>query len=278
MDAGAGATAIRVPYRHLRDAEMELVSLNGGAPGGDTGPPPPPPKDQPRSRADRTKLVLACMVAAGVQFGWALQLSLLTPYIQVLLVTDRPSVFFPDSGILTTPRLNCQDRGKIHYLARNLANTTQITARLADTAAGFVWIPQYYAKLNCLRPVVMSHTNAGMMIKMYCNNHLGRPVSMIFLYHSPTSHFCHVFTCCSFLNFVQTLGIDHAMASFIWLCGPITGFVVSHPLLFFLPWVIVRIRAMLMCCLPRFNLVLVFGVISAVQSMGGEDHLFWLDA
>jgi len=96
MDAGAGATAIRVPYRHLRDAEMELVSLNDGAPGGDAGPTPPPHKDadpdpdpsgphQPRSRGatDRTKLVLACMVAAGVQFGWALQLSLLTPYIQV---------------------------------------------------------------------------------------------------------------------------------------------------------------------------------------------------
>ena len=96
MDAGAGATAIRVPYRHLRDAEMELVSLNGGAPGGDTGPPPPPHKDvdphpsgphQPRSHGatDRTKLVLACMVAAGVQFGWALQLSLLTPYVQVCM-------------------------------------------------------------------------------------------------------------------------------------------------------------------------------------------------
>lgn len=28
-------------------------------------------------------LVLSCTVAAGVQFGWALQLSLLTPYIQV---------------------------------------------------------------------------------------------------------------------------------------------------------------------------------------------------
>ena len=92
MDAGAGGTAIRVPYRHLRDAEMELVSLNGGAPGGDAGPTLPTPKDadpsgphQPRSRGatDRTKLVLACMVAAGVQFGWALQLSLLTPYIQV---------------------------------------------------------------------------------------------------------------------------------------------------------------------------------------------------
>lgn len=32
-------------------------------------------------------LVLACMIAAGVQFGWALQLSLLTPYIQVPYVT-----------------------------------------------------------------------------------------------------------------------------------------------------------------------------------------------
>jgi hypothetical protein len=28
-------------------------------------------------------------------------------------------------------------------------------------------------------------------------------------------------------GFTQTLGIDHAMASFIWLCGPITGFIVS---------------------------------------------------
>nr|GFC18288.1 sucrose transport protein SUC3 isoform X1 [Tanacetum cinerariifolium] len=27
-------------------------------------------------------LILSCTVAAGVQFGWALQLSLLTPYIQ----------------------------------------------------------------------------------------------------------------------------------------------------------------------------------------------------
>lgn len=29
-------------------------------------------------------LILSCTVAAGVQFGWALQLSLLTPYIQVV--------------------------------------------------------------------------------------------------------------------------------------------------------------------------------------------------
>jgi solute carrier family 45 protein 1/2/4 len=37
----------------------------------------------------------------------------------------------------------------------------------------------------------------------------------------------YVLTYYSFLIFMQTLGIDHAMASFIWLCGPITGFVVQ---------------------------------------------------
>lgn len=30
-------------------------------------------------------LFLACMVAGGVQYGWALQLSLLTPYVQVCM-------------------------------------------------------------------------------------------------------------------------------------------------------------------------------------------------
>jgi hypothetical protein len=80
MDSG-GATAIRLPYRHLRDAEVELVNLNG------TSPHAPnkdqPPQQVPARRISTTRLVLACTVAAGVQFGWALQLSLLTPYIQV---------------------------------------------------------------------------------------------------------------------------------------------------------------------------------------------------
>lgn len=30
------------------------------------------------------RLIFSCMVAGGVQYGWALQLSLLTPYVQVL--------------------------------------------------------------------------------------------------------------------------------------------------------------------------------------------------
>jgi hypothetical protein len=52
-------------------------------------------------------LFLACMVAGGVQYGWALQLSLLTPYVQVriyvccMLVADEHDhasvtlLFFP---------------------------------------------------------------------------------------------------------------------------------------------------------------------------------------
>ncbi|OEL15414.1 Sucrose transport protein SUT4 [Dichanthelium oligosanthes] len=172
MDSGAvggGVTAIRVPYRHLRDAEMELVSLNGSPRAGE-GPPKDPARNGDGAHqagsggTSRTKLVLACTVAAGVQFGWALQLSLLTPYIQASMRRAHPSGH-----------------------------------------------------------VLMSHINAGIVIKAVTTTWI---VDYI-VFSAPTSNFGYVFTCCSFLIFVQTLGIDHAMASFIWLCGPITGFVVQ---------------------------------------------------
>lgn len=34
------------------------------------------------------RLILAGMVAGGVQYGWALQLSLLTPYVQVYIINS----------------------------------------------------------------------------------------------------------------------------------------------------------------------------------------------
>jgi solute carrier family 45 protein 1/2/4 len=86
---------IRVPYRKLKkEIEVEMVSLEVES---SPSPSPPPPRIQsplnPNSNGDFrsqttkhqisfTTLVLSCTVAAGVQFGWALQLSLLTPYIQ----------------------------------------------------------------------------------------------------------------------------------------------------------------------------------------------------
>ncbi|KAG8475659.1 hypothetical protein CXB51_032596 [Gossypium anomalum] len=52
-------------------------------------------------------LVLSCMIAAGVQFGWALQLSLLTPYIQTLGIGHTFSSFIwlcgPITGLVVQP-------------------------------------------------------------------------------------------------------------------------------------------------------------------------------
>lgn len=81
---GGGSVSIRVPYRHINDAEVELVGLSGdpdlnSKPNGESED----PNRDAKPRISTTRLVLSCTVAAGVQFGWALQLSLLTPYIQV---------------------------------------------------------------------------------------------------------------------------------------------------------------------------------------------------
>ncbi|ONK64025.1 uncharacterized protein A4U43_C07F21330 [Asparagus officinalis] len=83
------AVSIRVPYHHLeRGSELELVDIDGR--GESTSIPISSPSyDSPGSKNRREEkgsglrtLVMSCMVGAGVQFGWALQLSLLTPYVQ----------------------------------------------------------------------------------------------------------------------------------------------------------------------------------------------------
>ncbi|EPS58915.1 hypothetical protein M569_15897, partial [Genlisea aurea] len=52
-------------------------------------------------------LILSCTVAAGVQFGWALQLSLLTPYVQTLGIGHAASSFIwlcgPITGLVVQP-------------------------------------------------------------------------------------------------------------------------------------------------------------------------------
>ncbi|XP_073020356.1 sucrose transport protein-like isoform X1 [Primulina eburnea] len=53
------------------------------------------------------KVILVASIAAGVQFAWALQLSLLTPYVQLLGVPHRWAAFIwlcgPISGMLVQP-------------------------------------------------------------------------------------------------------------------------------------------------------------------------------
>ncbi|XP_050214135.1 sucrose transport protein SUC2 [Mercurialis annua] len=62
--------------------------------------------EQPNSTPLK-KIVMVASIAAGVQFGWALQLSLLTPYVQLLGIPHTWAAFIwlcgPVSGMLVQP-------------------------------------------------------------------------------------------------------------------------------------------------------------------------------
>uniref|UniRef100_A0A164UY31 Sucrose transporter n=1 Tax=Daucus carota subsp. sativus TaxID=79200 RepID=A0A164UY31_DAUCS len=69
-------------------------------------------EDRPSSRYEDEatpvwKLIIVSAIAAGVQFGWALQLSLLTPYVQLLGIPHTWSAYIwlcgPVSGMLVQP-------------------------------------------------------------------------------------------------------------------------------------------------------------------------------
>uniref|UniRef100_A0ACD5U5R8 Uncharacterized protein n=1 Tax=Avena sativa TaxID=4498 RepID=A0ACD5U5R8_AVESA len=75
--------------------DMELSVESGG------GKPPRPPQ------MSLVELFFACMVAGGVQYGWALQLSLLTPYVQTLGIPHALSSIMwlcgPIAGLIVQP-------------------------------------------------------------------------------------------------------------------------------------------------------------------------------
>ncbi|CAL0300662.1 unnamed protein product [Lupinus luteus] len=61
----------------------------------------------PNESSPVRKIIVVASIAAGVQFGWALQLSLLTPYVQLLGIPHKWSSFIwlcgPISGMLVQP-------------------------------------------------------------------------------------------------------------------------------------------------------------------------------
>ncbi|KAH6827323.1 sucrose-proton symporter 2 [Perilla frutescens var. hirtella] len=76
-------------------------------------------QEQPEAAAPLRKIILVAAIAAGVQFGWALQLSLLTPYVQLLGVPHTWAAFIwlcgPISGLVVQPIVgyysdNCTSR------------------------------------------------------------------------------------------------------------------------------------------------------------------------
>lgn len=64
-------------------------------------------KPRPKDRVPLTKLLRVASVAGGIQFGWALQLSLLTPYVQQLGIPHAwASIIWlcgPLSGLIVQP-------------------------------------------------------------------------------------------------------------------------------------------------------------------------------
>ncbi|XP_010917012.1 sucrose transport protein SUT3 isoform X2 [Elaeis guineensis] len=89
--------------------EVELAEKSGGGRGGgrdvslvETAGGQPPEKP-----ISLTRLIFACMVAGGVQYGWALQLSLLTPYVQTLGISHALSSLMwlcgPIAGFIVQP-------------------------------------------------------------------------------------------------------------------------------------------------------------------------------
>ncbi|KAK9743322.1 hypothetical protein RND81_03G232100 [Saponaria officinalis] len=74
-------------------------------------------KHMPIQTTPLWKIISVASIAAGVQFGWALQLSLLTPYVQLLGVSHKMSSLIwlcgPISGILVQPTVGyTSDRSK----------------------------------------------------------------------------------------------------------------------------------------------------------------------
>ncbi|RDX92622.1 Sucrose transport protein SUC3, partial [Mucuna pruriens] len=114
MAGKSDSVMIRVPYKNLHEdssaPEVELVDVDHHGHRIHLNSPPPPSNQSPsppKNNASLLILVLSCTVAAGVQFGWALQLSLLTPYIQTLGIGHAFSSFIwlcgPITGLVVQP-------------------------------------------------------------------------------------------------------------------------------------------------------------------------------
>ncbi|KAJ7943502.1 putative Sucrose transport protein [Quillaja saponaria] len=117
MAGKSDSVSIRVPYRNLKESEVEMVGMDEAHHSIDLNSPPSSSSGREANgsanlspvvpHSSLINLILSCMVAAGVQFGWALQLSLLTPYIQTLGIGHAFSSFIwlcgPITGLVVQP-------------------------------------------------------------------------------------------------------------------------------------------------------------------------------
>ncbi|KAG5522399.1 hypothetical protein RHGRI_034545 [Rhododendron griersonianum] len=176
------AVSIRVPYRNLRqDAaeEVELVAVgvddyhhhhhhhhhqqrsnndnngvefgvksttrvssNGGIQSSDPSSRSCP--HPPEHHASLFTLILSCTVAAGVQFGWALQLSLLTPYIQAYVTISDA----------TGKRRSTNTLGIQHAFSSFIWLCGPITGLVVQPCVG-IWSDKCTSKYGRRRPFIL---------------------------------------------------------------------------------------------------------------------------
>ncbi|CAN0913128.1 Sucrose transport protein SUC5 [Linum grandiflorum] len=82
-----------------------------------------PQSAEPASKPGK-KIIAVASIAAGIQFGWALQLSLLTPYVQLLGIPHEWAALIwlcgPISGIVVQPVVGCfSDRSTSRFGRRS---------------------------------------------------------------------------------------------------------------------------------------------------------------
>lgn len=94
-----------------RESDSELVELSLAV----RGP-------EKRGKLSMAKLAAISCIAGGVQFGWAIQLSLLTPYVQTLGIPHQWASFIwlcgPISGLLVQPVIGVWSDRCTHPLGR----------------------------------------------------------------------------------------------------------------------------------------------------------------
>ncbi|CAL9190211.1 unnamed protein product [Musa hybrid cultivar] len=140
------------------------------------------------------RLIAACMAAGGVQYGWALQLSLLTPYVQVC-TCDRWSM----------------------EIQRE--HETEIYVVRQDRHGEDVEI------------VEASNVDSSIVATSSQSRHTPKPISLVRLFLACMVaggvQYGWALQLSLLTPYIQTLGLSHALSSIIWLCGPVAGFIVQ---------------------------------------------------
>ncbi|THU49609.1 hypothetical protein C4D60_Mb06t11330 [Musa balbisiana] len=132
------------------------------------------------------RLIAACMAAGGVQYGWALQLSLLTPYVQWSMEIQR------------------EHETEIYVVRQDRHGEDVEIIEASNVDSSDVTI----SSQSCHTPKPISLVRLFLACMIAGGVQYGWALQLSLL-----------------TPYIQTLGLSHALSSIIWLCGPVAGFI-----------------------------------------------------